>query len=67
MEIGNIVIFLGCDQDQINWGNNDSPNENLIVGNEYVISLVELHSWHTKISVVGCDKKFNSVCFRKKQ
>lgn len=62
MRIGQIVIFTGCSKEQEQWGHNDSP-DSLSVGNRYVISKVEEHSWHTKIMLEGIDGCFNSVCF----
>ena len=44
-------------------GNCDNPEGELHIGSEYVISDVEEHSWHTKISLEGIDGSFNSVCF----
>lgn len=63
MEIGNKVRFLGCSVPQTNWGGNDSPTDKLMYGHEYIISDIEVHSWHTKISLMGIEGKFNSVCF----
>jgi ribosomal protein S1 len=66
MEVGDIVIFTECSDAQINWGNNDDPNKYLTKGEEYIITLVEIHKSYTKISVDGVSaKKFNSVCFKK--
>lgn len=62
MEIGDRVRFNGCDESQRNWGNNDNSDK-LCIGLEYVISSVEVHSWHTKVSVEKIKGKFNSVCF----
>lgn len=63
MEIGDRVRFKGCDKDQRNWGNGDNPAGKLRIGSEYIVSNVEVHSWHTKISVEKIEGKFNSVCF----
>lgn len=61
--ISDNVIYIGCTQEQIAWGNNDNPNNILIIGKIYKISEVEIHSQHTKISLEGVVGKFNSVCF----
>lgn len=58
---GDKVRYLGCTQDQINWGGNDWPP--CIVGRVYTVTDVEVHSQHTKISLKGMVGKFNSVCF----
>jgi hypothetical protein len=60
---GDYVKFLGCSKEQINWGNNDDPNNILFVGDTYYVEHVEVHSQHTKIELRGVKGKFNSVCF----
>lgn len=62
MEIGDKVKFTGCSKEQERWGGNDSTAK-LTEGAEYVVSDVEVHSWHTKIRLEGIDGRFNSVCF----
>ncbi len=63
MKHGDIVKFLGCSSDQIQWGSNDDPNRILIVGDKYFVEHVDVHSYHTKIELRGVKGKFNSVCF----
>lgn len=64
MEIGDKVKFTGyCSIEQQRWGNNDDPTGKLTIGSEYIISDIEMHSWHTKITVEGIEERFNSVCF----
>ena len=60
------VIFIGSSIEQVNWGGNDDPNGILVRGEEYVVEYVEVHTSHTKISLVGYDGKYNSVSFLKK-
>jgi hypothetical protein len=60
---GSMVKFIGCDKDQIAWGNNDDPNPHLFLGDQYYVERVEVHSQHTKIELRGVKGKFNSVCF----
>ncbi len=62
---GNLVKYIGCTQDQINWGNNDDPRGILIEGYKYYVEKVEVHSQHTKLHLRGIRAKFNSVCFEK--
>ena len=62
---GDKVKFLGCSEEQINWGNNDDPNKLLFVGDKYIIDKVEVHSYHTKLTLRGVSGRFNSVCFEK--
>lgn len=63
LTIGDKVKFLGCTKEQINWGNNDNPNNILVVGEVYEIVQVDVRSQHTKISLKGFSGRFNSVCF----
>jgi len=62
---GDIVVFIGCLKEQINWGNNDDPNGILIKNNTYIVEKIEVHSYHTKLTLKGVNGKFNSVCFLK--
>lgn len=64
-EKGDLVKFLGCSSEQIKWGNNDDPNKILTVNNQYFVEKVEVHSMHTKLTLMGFFGKFNSVCFEK--
>ena len=62
MTKGDKVRFDGCSKEQQAWGSNDNSNE-LTIGEVYILSDVEEHNWHTKVSVEGIDGQFNSVCF----
>ena len=62
---GETVRFIGCDKDQIAWGNNDDPNPLLFVGDKYFVEKVEVYSQHTKLTLRGASGRFNSVCFEK--
>ena len=64
LHAGLIVRYIGCYQEQINWGNNDDPRDILIIGYRYYVEHVEHHSYHTKIELRGVKGKFNSVCFQ---
>jgi hypothetical protein len=59
------VIYLGCTDEQVNWGNNDDPRKILVEGAVYYIKDVEVHSQHTKLTLHNICGKFNSVCFSK--
>ena len=63
MKIGDRIKFISSSKDQVNWGSNNDPNEILNTDTIYEIEDVEIHSWHTKISIVGIKGKFNSVSF----
>lgn len=62
---GDRVKFIGCSKDQINWGNNDDPNLELQINEVYEVENVEVHSQHTKLTLVGISGRFNSVCFER--
>jgi hypothetical protein len=63
IKVGDLVKFLGCSREQIQWGNNNDPNNILFVGDRYYVEHVYVHSQHTKIELRGIKGKFNSVCF----
>lgn len=62
---GNYVKYIGCTQEQINWGNNDDPRRILFEGDTYYVESVEVYSSHTKLTLRGIYGEFNSVCFEK--
>lgn len=64
-EVGEIVYFTQAIDEQVRWGNNDDPRKVLNMGQWYKIQQVEVHSWHTKLTLCGVDGKFNSVHFSK--
>jgi hypothetical protein len=63
--VGECVRFIGCDKDQTTWGSNNDPSKIFFVGNKYYVEKVEVHSWHTKLTLRGISGRFNSVCFEK--
>lgn len=57
--------FIGTDDYQVKWGNNDDPRPLMVIGQEYTLINKEVHSWHTKYMFKEFPgKKFNSVAFR---
>jgi hypothetical protein len=62
---GNLVRYIGCTQDQINWGSNDDPRGILIEGDKYYVESVDVRSQHTKLTLRGICGRFNSVSFEK--
>jgi hypothetical protein len=59
------VIYKGCVDEQVQFGNNDDPRDLLEIGKIYELKKKEIHSWHTKYILKDFpDKKFNSVCFQ---
>lgn len=63
------VMYVGAKKDddykdQIQWGNNTDPRPLLVVGRQYEVDREEVHSWHTKVFLLGFeDKPFNSIWF----
>lgn len=66
MKKNGIVEYIGCSKEQIRWGNNDDPTLSLVVGKDYTIEKVDVHSQHTKIKLYNKVGWFNSVCFKLK-
>lgn len=58
-----LARFTGCTQEQHSWCNYTGDYKRLIVGKIYEVERVEVHSWHTKVFLVGIKGSFNSVCF----
>ena len=50
LKAGDVVTYNGWTEEQVKWGNNDTPYM-LIVGRQYVVESVEPHKWHTKVSL----------------
>jgi hypothetical protein len=63
---GTKVIFEGnVSEAQIRWGSNSDPAGILVDGQEYTIDHTEVHSYHTKVFLVGFPgKSFNSAWFQ---
>ena len=66
MKKNDTVEYIGCSQEQINWGNNNDPRSVLVIGKEYIVEKVIVHSQHTKIKLYNKVGMFNSICFRVK-
>jgi hypothetical protein len=62
-KIGEKVKFKSSSPEQVNWGSNSDPYEILNTEDTYEILYVEVHSYHTKIELVGIKGRFNSVSF----
>lgn len=57
------VRYIGASDAQVLWGNCDDPRDVLVEGEVYEVEDREAHTWHTKLSLVGVEGQFNSVCF----
>lgn len=62
---GDRVVYIGCNDEQVKWGNNDNPSGVLMENQKYYVDKVEVHSQHTKLTLRGIFGKFNSVSFKK--
>lgn len=65
IEVGDFVKYTGCSKEQIRWGNNDDPNDQLMINGIYYVTKVDVRSSHTKITLRNIQGRFNSVCFVK--
>lgn len=63
--MGEKVMYIGTTLDQISWGGNDDPRGVLETDKVYEVEASEIHSWHTKIKLVGVAGWFNSASFEK--
>ena len=63
-KIGDKVKFTETFDAQVKWGNNDDPRLLLDTETIYEVENVEVHSWHTKLYLVGIDGKFNDASFK---
>ena len=61
------VVYVGADAAQVKWGGGSDPRTVLEEGATYLVDFVEVHSWHTKVKLVGVEGLFNSVCFTRFQ
>ena len=61
----NAVKYLGATEEQVAFGSCDDPRAaGLTIGVIYTVEYAEVHSWHTKISLVEYPgKRFNSASF----
>jgi len=57
------LVYTGATDAQVRWGGNSDPGGVLIEGRVYTVEHTDVHTWHTKIKLVGIDGWFNSVCF----
>jgi hypothetical protein len=57
------VRYIGASDEQVRWGGNDDPRGILMERDTYEVEEREVHSWHTKLRLVGIEGSFNSVCF----
>lgn len=58
------VIYIGANDAQVNWLENDDPRGLLEEDGHYEVEKEEVNFWQTKLCLAGFPgKKFNSVCF----
>ena len=63
IKAGVAVTYLGCSDDQVTYGGHSDPRGLFIVGNQYIVSDINISSWYSDIYFDGIDGGFNSVCF----
>lgn len=59
------VRFLGGSPEQIKWAGGGDPTGVLEVGQVYDVDRISVHSWHTRVYLIGFEKWFNSVMFER--
>jgi hypothetical protein len=58
-----IVMYLGSNDAQVNYGHHDDPRPVLTVGAYYEVMTTEVYAWTTQLTLKGIEGKFNSVVF----
>lgn len=53
----------GVSRESIQWGGHTDPTGILDVGKDYKVERIDVHSYHTRIYLVGISGYFNSVWF----
>lgn len=62
---GDEVKYIGCSDEQVRWAGHVDPRGVLEESATYTVERVSIHSWHTKVYLVGFSGHFNSVCLEK--
>jgi len=57
------VVFHGASPLQVRWGASKDPNPMLQLGGTYIVDYTEVHSFYTKVRLVGIDEMFPCVAF----
>jgi hypothetical protein len=57
------VVFQGHDPEVREWGKAMHPTA-LVVGTLYDVTDIEVHSWHTLVTLHGVTGKFNTAYFK---
>ena len=59
------VVYTGCSDAQVKFGDCDDPRNTLFIGQEYDVCEEYIHSFHTKYELDQYPGYFfNSVCFK---
>ena len=60
-----VIRYVGASDAQVEWGSCQDPRPVLEFGRQYEVERCELHSWHTKVFLIGVDsgKGFPSAAF----
>lgn len=63
---GTQVTYHGTFDEAVRWGNCDDPRKVLKIGKKYTVASTEVHSWHTKVCLVGVEGLFPAGAFHTK-
>ena len=58
-----IRYTLAPSDKQATWAGCDDPRGILTLGHIYTLEYVDIHSYHTKLKLVGVEGLFNSILF----
>ncbi len=62
---GNVVRFIEHSEEQVKWANLDDPlKKGLVLNDYYTVDAVQVHSWHTRLTLKEKPGAFNSVHFQ---
>lgn len=57
------VRYTGATDEQASLAGGRDPREVLEEGETYEVDIIDVHSQHTRVYLVGIEGWFNSVCF----
>ncbi len=64
-QVGDVVKCVSVSEATQRYGGNSGKLSDISEGGQYKVTDVELHSWHTKLTLDGVHGQFNSCLFEK--
>lgn len=59
------VIYHGTRDEQVKWGGCDDPRGKLTEGQTYIVHQMEVHSWHSTVSLNGITGRWPAGAFHR--